>query len=238
VWVQPATVQGDRAADSIADAVSRLNAVGGIDVIILGRGGGSLEDLWAFNEEAVARAVFESRIPVVSGVGHETDLVISDMVADVRALTPTDAATKVVPDQRKVLEQLQDIDGRLRELLLRKLDLARARLDDLAGRRVLRLPLERVRDAERRVDEWGERLQRAVGQRLIDLRQRLEAQAARLETLSPLNVLGRGYSLTRTEADQSVVRTPGQVRPGERLLTLVQHGRIISRVEEVSDRAL
>jgi exodeoxyribonuclease VII large subunit len=238
VWVHPAAVQGDGAAESIAAAVRRLNTLDGIDVIVLGRGGGSLEDLWAFNEEAVARAVFESRIPVVSGVGHETDLVISDMVADLRALTPTDAAARVVPDQRKVLEWLQDVDGRLRDRLLRRLDAARARLDDLAGRRVLRLPLERLHERERRLDEWGERLQRAARQRLALLRERLEAQAGRLETLSPLNVLARGYSLTRTEADRRVVRTPDQVRPGDRLLTLVQHGRITSRVEEVSDPTL
>ncbi len=238
VWVYPAAVQGDGAGASIAGAIRTLNTLPGVEVMILGRGGGSLEDLWAFNEECVAEAVFQSRIPVVSGVGHETDLVISDMVADLRALTPTDAATKVVPNKSEVLTWLSETETRLRDLLLRRLDLARARLADLARRRCFRLPLERVRELERRLDEWHERLQRALRQRLAELRQRLEARAGRLETLSPLHVLARGYSLTRTECDGEVVRTPGQVRPGDRLLTLVQHGRIISRVEETQESTL
>jgi exodeoxyribonuclease VII large subunit len=238
VWVYPATVQGDGAGESIAAAIRALNNFPGVEVMIVGRGGGSLEDLWAFNEEVVARAIFESRVPVVSGVGHETDLVISDMVADLRALTPTDAASKVVPDKTEVLTWLNDTDTRLRELLLRRLDLARGRLDDLARRRCFRLPMDRISDHERRLDDWHERLQRALRQRLAVLRQRLESLAGRLETLSPLNVLARGYSLTRSECDGAVVRTPAQVRPGDRLLTLVQHGSIISRVEETQDSTL
>jgi exodeoxyribonuclease VII large subunit len=235
VWVYPATVQGDGAGASIAAAIRALNDLPGVEVMIVGRGGGSLEDLWAFNEEVVAQAIFESRVPVVSGVGHETDLVISDMVADLRALTPTDAANKVVPDKTEVLTWLNETETRLRDLLLRRLDLARARLDDLARRRCFREPLDRVRDYERHLDDWNERLQRALRQRLAVLRQRLEALAGRLETLSPLHVLARGYSLTRTECDGVVVRTPAQVRPGDRLLTLVQHGRVISRVEETQE---
>jgi exodeoxyribonuclease VII large subunit len=232
VWVHPATVQGDGAGASIAAAIRTLNTLPDIDALIIGRGGGSLEDLWAFNEECVARAVYESRIPVVSGVGHETDLVISDMVADLRALTPTDAAVKVVPDRSELLAWLNETEGRLRELLLRQLDQAKSRLADLSRRRCFRLPLERIREPERRLDEWGERLQRALRRRLAELRRRLEAHAARLESLSPLNVLARGYSLTRTEMGQTVVRTPEQVRPGDRLVTLLQHGRVVSRVEE------
>jgi exodeoxyribonuclease VII large subunit len=238
IWVHPATVQGDGAGASIAAAIRALNGLPGVEVMIIGRGGGSLEDLWAFNEECVAQAIFESRVPVVSGVGHETDLVISDMVADLRALTPTDAATKVVPDKTDVLTWLGETDTRLRDLLLRRLDLARARLGDLSRRRCFRLPLDRIHDHERRLDDWHERLQRALRQRLAVLRQRLEALAGRLETLSPLHVLARGYSLTRTECDGVVVRTPVQVRPGDRLLTLVQHGSIISRVEETKDSTL
>jgi exodeoxyribonuclease VII large subunit len=226
-------VQGEGAGESIAAAIRRLNTVGGIDLMIIGRGGGSLEDLWAFNEECVARAVHESRIPVVSGVGHETDLVIADMVADLRALTPTDAATRVVPDQREVLEGLRKTEERLRTFLLRRLELAHARVNDLARRRSFRMPLEPIHDRERRLDEWGERLQRAVRERLTHWEKHLEAQAGRLETLSPLNVLARGYSVTRKEADQVVVRSAAQVQPGDRLCTLVKEGRIVSRVEGI-----
>lgn len=232
VWVHPATVQGDGAGESVAAAVRKLNTLPGIEAIIIGRGGGSVEDLWAFNEECVAQAIFESRVPIVSGVGHETDLVISDMVADLRGLTPTDAATKVVPDRAELLDWLGETELRLRDLLLRRLEQAQSRLADLSRRRCFRLPLERVHDLEHRLDDMGERLRRAVRQRLEQCRQRLEAQAARLESLSPLNVLARGYSLTRTELGQAVVRTPEQVRPGDRLVTLLQHGSVISRVEE------
>jgi exodeoxyribonuclease VII large subunit len=231
VWVCPVRVQGEGAAQEIADAVRRLNRFPDVDVMIVGRGGGSLEDLWPFNEEVVARAIFASEIPVVSGVGHEDDLTIADLVADVRALTPSEAAEKVTPDRAKVLEWLEDLEGRLRRRLLEQLEAARARLADLAGRRCFRAPLGRVRDEERRLDDWAERLGRAARQRVEAARRRLEAAAARLESLSPLNVLARGYSLTRTESG-AVVRGAGQVRPGDRLLTTVGDGVIISRVED------
>jgi exodeoxyribonuclease VII large subunit len=237
--VCPVRVQGEGAALEISAALGLLNRVGGpgserpIDVLIVGRGGGSLEDLWPFNEECVAHAIYTSRIPVVSGVGHEDDLTIADMVADCRALTPSEAAERVVPDRAEVLKWLDGLEGRFRSLLLRRLEVARGKLDDLAGRACFRRPLERVREEERRLDDWGERLTRAVRQRLRDAECRLEAQAARLEGLSPLNVLARGYSLTRREADLAVVRGPGQVAPGERIVTQVQQGRIVSRVEAV-----
>jgi exodeoxyribonuclease VII large subunit len=235
--VCPVRVQGEGAALEIAAALGLLNRVGGpgsalpIDVLIVGRGGGSLEDLWPFNEECVAHAVYTSRIPVVSGVGHEDDLTIADMVADCRALTPSEAAERVVPDRAEVLKWLGGLEGRFRALLLRRLEVARDRLNDLAGRACFRRPLERLREEERRLDDWGERLGRAVRRRLEEARRRLEAQAARLEGLSPLNVLARGYSLTRREGDGAVVRGPEQVRPGERIVTQVQRGRIVSRVE-------
>ncbi len=231
VWVCPVPVQGDGAGAKIAEAVSRLNRIREIDVLIVGRGGGSLEDLWAFNEECVADALFASRIPVVSGVGHETDYTIADMVADVRAETPSAAAMRVVPDRAELAEGLRGTAGQLRVLLHQRLQRAKQQLAELSRRRCLRLPLERVRDEERRLDETGARLTRALRQRLVLARQRVEATAGRLENLSPLNVLARGYSLTRKEADGSVVRSPEQVRPGDRLVTTVQNGRIVSRAE-------
>jgi exodeoxyribonuclease VII large subunit len=231
VWICPVRVQGDGAAEEITAAVSRLNQLPQIDVIIVGRGGGSLEDLWAFNAECLAHAIYRSRIPIVSAVGHEIDLTIADLVADCRALTPSEAAERVVPHCEELLESMRALEGQLRTLLLRRLELSKARLSDLAERRCFRLPLERVRDEEHRLNDWSERLERAARQRQVQMRERLEAQAARLETLSPLNVLGRGYSLTRREADNLVVRSPDQVRSGERLVTFVQHGQIVSRVE-------
>jgi exodeoxyribonuclease VII large subunit len=239
VWVCPVRVQGEGAALEIATAIGRINEIsrfGGsaVDVLLVGRGGGSLEDLWPFNEEVVADAIYRSAIPVVTGVGHEDDLTIADLVADLRALTPTEAAERVVPNRAEVLEWLSGLAARLRAFLLRRVELARSRLEDLAGRRCFRLPLDRVRDEERVLDDWSERLRRAVQQCLHQARQRVEGQAARLESLSPLNVLARGYSLTRKEAGQTLLTDPEQVRPGDRIVTRLHRGQVVSRVEEVS----
>jgi exodeoxyribonuclease VII large subunit len=232
VWISPVRVQGDDAAAEIAAALRMVNRLTGIDAIIVGRGGGSLEDLWAFNEEVVARAIHASHIPVVSGVGHETDVTIADLVADVRALTPSEAAVRIVPNGVEFMEGLRHAGLRLKELLRQKAERAQARLDDLARHRCFRLPLERTRDEERMLDDLGDRLRRAGRQRLDRWQQQLESCAGRLEGLSPLNVLARGYSLTRKEADLAIVVDPLQVQPGERLVTQVKKGRIVSRVEE------
>lgn len=237
VWVCPVRVQGEGAAEEIAAAIRLLNRLHQngrlpLDVMIVGRGGGSAEDLGAFNAEGVAQAVFESRVPVVSAVGHEIDVTVADMVADLRALTPTDAAKRVVPDAEEIQRGLDELGVRLRDGLLRQVRVRQQRLDDLANRRMFRRPLERIRDEEQGLDEWGQRLGRALKQRLQQMRERLQAEAARLETLSPLNVLGRGYSLTRRETDSAVVRGSEQVKPGDRLKTTVQNGWIVSRVEE------
>jgi exodeoxyribonuclease VII large subunit len=206
-----------------------------IDVLVIGRGGGSLEDLWTFNEECVAQAIFQSRIPVVTGIGHEDDLTIADMVADLRALTPSEAAEKVVPDRTAVLDWLAGLESRFRADLRRRLDMARSRLGELADRPCFRRPLERIRQEEERLDDWNERLQRVVQRRVEQLHEQLRGLAARLESLSPLNVLARGYSLTRKEGEAVLLHDAGQVHPGERIITRLQHGEIISRVEETTE---
>ena len=160
VWVCPVPVQGEGAAEKIAAAIRFLNRLGGIDVMIVGRGGGSLEDLWAFNEEAVARAIFESAIPVISAVGHEVDVTIADLVADFRALTPTHAATHVVPSSEELLSGVRDLENKLHDSMRRRLEQTRRCLDDLAGLRIFRLPLERVHEEEQQLDDWSERLRR------------------------------------------------------------------------------
>jgi len=233
VWVCPVRVQGDGAGAEIARAVRLLSRLRCADVMILGRGGGSTEDLRAFNEEVVAQAIFECLVPVVSAVGHEIDLTIADLVADRRALTPSEAAEFVVPNREELLEEVAGISDRMRKLLGGRLEQAWQRWRDLAEGRAFRLPLERVREQERRLDEWQERLDRGVRQRVVRARQETEATAARLENLSPLNVLARGYSLTRRDDDPRLIRNATRVSPGDRLVTLVQQGRIISRVEEI-----
>src|SRR5262245_49063257 len=189
VVVYPVRVQGDGAAAEIAAAVAHLNRLhaGGllaIDVMIVGRGGGSLEDLWAFNEEVLAAAIFASRIPIVSAVGHETDVTIADLVADHRALTPTLAATAVVPDRQELLIGLQTLEGRLHECARRAVERARERVNDLAGRRAFRLPIDRIRDHERRLEEWSDRLTRAGSGRVQRAKERIDALTARLDGLS------------------------------------------------------
>jgi exodeoxyribonuclease VII large subunit len=234
VWVVPVRVQGEGAAQEIAAALQLLNRLAvRPEVVILARGGGSTEDLWAFNEEIVAHAIHDSRVPVVSAVGHEIDLTLADLVADRRALTPSEAAELVVPNREELLEGVRGLEARMRELLLARCQGAWQRLQDLAERRAFRLPLERVRDQERRLDDWEDRLQRALQQRLVLARQGVAALAARLESLSPLNVLGRGYSLTRKAADGTVLRSAAQVTVGDRLVTTLHQGRIRSRVEEI-----
>jgi exodeoxyribonuclease VII large subunit len=238
IWICPVPVQGDGAGAEIASMIRLLNRLHcdgdtTIDVMIVGRGGGSLEDLWAFNEECLAQAIFESRIPVVSAVGHEIDVTIADYVADCRAATPTQAATLIVPDRQEILAGLQALHTRCRDLTSTRLAFARRCLDELGNSRVLRFPLERIRQHEQRLDEWADRLGRIQRQRLERSRERVQSYAARLETLSPLNVLGRGYSLTRKE-NQEIVRSADQVRTGDRVVTLIHNGRITSRVEETS----
>lgn len=234
VWVVPVRVQGDGAREEIVAAVGLLNKIAArhvVDVLILGRGGGSLEDLWAFNEEMVAHAIWNSRIPVVTGIGHEDDLTIADLVADQRALTPSEAAERVVPNKADVINWLAGLEARFKALLTRNLEMARARLDALAGRHCFREPLQRIEDEEHRLDEFSARLRRAMQQHLMSASERLKGQAAQLESLSPLNVLARGYSLTRKEQDRTVVRSVAQVLPGDRLVTQLHQGEIFSRVE-------
>jgi exodeoxyribonuclease VII large subunit len=237
VVVVPVRVQGDGAADEIAAAVRCLDALhaGGtlrLDAVIVGRGGGSLEDLWAFNEEPVADAIFASRIPVVSAVGHEIDVTIADLVADHRALTPSHAITDLTPDREALLEGLTEMGARLRERTLGRVSTARQRLAALADRRAFRSPLDRVQDLERRLDDLGGRLHRVAGAPVERSRNRLAALAGRLESLSPLNVLARGYSLTRTP-DGRVVRDARTVRAADELVTRLAAGEIVSRVIEV-----
>lgn len=236
VVVRPSRVQGDGAADEVAAAIAQVNRWRAqrhipVDVIIIGRGGGSVEDLWAFNQEVVAQAIFQSKVPIVSAIGHEVDVTVADLVADVRASTPSHAAELVVPDRIEMLDLVRGVSDRMYAAVQRRCELGRRRLDELAKRRALRQPLDRLHDLERRLDEWGGRLHRAMQVRLSRAKHAAESVAGRLESLSPLNVLARGYSLTRTESSPTFLRSAAQVQPGDRLVTVVQHGRIVSRVE-------
>ena len=277
VIVYPVKVQGEGAALEIAAAIGHLNlSMPDIDVMIVGRGGGSIEDLWAFNEEPVARAIYASRIPVISAVGHETDTTIADFVADLRALTPTDGAVKAVPKLDDLQLSLDDLDGKLRRALRSRAELARSQLDGYRDGRALGRVEDLADQYRQQMDDFEARFQVAVQQlpnyhreRLALLarslsadlpelaknaRQRVEllttklrsdarrtletAQAqlrqaaASLEALSPVAILGRGYSITRLESTQEILKEAGQAKPGDRIVSRLGSGQIVSRVEK------
>jgi exodeoxyribonuclease VII large subunit len=256
IVVAPCRVQGEGAAEEIARALADLNALGDVDVIIVGRGGGSLEDLWAFNEEVVARAIAASKVPVVSAVGHEVDVTIADFVADLRAPTPSAAAELVVRDKAAVAEALESLERRLRRAVARPLRDLHRRVDELrtrlvhAARRVhgravhradvlsarLRAagPRARVALGRRHLERLEHRLRTAITARLATPRHRLARAAARLDALSPLAVLGRGYSLTRT-ATGAIVRSARQVARGEPVAVLLAEGCLECRVERTRE---
>ncbi len=238
VIVVPSRVQGAGAAAEVAAAVARAGRLAPpVDVIALVRGGGSLEDLWAFNEEPLVRAVAMSPIPIVAGVGHEIDVTLADLAADVRALTPTDAAVRISPDRHQLLATVSTLDQRLHAGLLRRAATAREWLERLAGARMLVDPSWILRDRRTIVDTHDARLKRLVAGGIERARERLAAAAGRLDAVSPLAILARGYSVTWSEADgvraaRPLISGEGLVA-GARLVTQLATGRIHSRVERV-----
>ena len=235
VLIVPVRVQGPGAAEEIAAAVAQVNRLAApIDTLVVGRGGGSLEDLWAFNEEVVVRAIHASRIPVVSAVGHEIDVTLSDLVADVRALTPTDAAQRVVPAADDVQAALADVARRMQHALRRRCVEGRSRLEALSARRPLRRPFDVVHELSRRIDELDGRLRRSARQLLRASTQRIDSFSAQLESLSPLAVLARGYSVTTRAADGQVIRSAADLRAGEQIVSRFDQGEAVSRIENAT----
>ncbi|MFZ4731037.1 MAG: exodeoxyribonuclease VII large subunit, partial [Pirellulales bacterium] len=235
VVVVPARVQGAGAAEEVATAIARAaHLTPPVEVIAVIRGGGSLEDLWAFNEEPLVRAVAASPVPVVSGVGHETDVSLCDLVADVRALTPTDAAVRISPDRQALLAQVALVQPRLSMLMTRQLVTARERLERLAASRALTMPERLVAGRRDLVCERAARLDRLIRTLVRHAGDRLAAVAGRVEAASPLQILSRGYSVTIRDAgsaDGMAVRDAAEVKPGQRLLTRLARGRVWSIVE-------
>lgn len=231
ILVIPARVQGECAADEIVRGIELANRlVPPLDVLVVGRGGGSLEDLWCFNEESVVRAIFASRLPVVSAVGHEIDVTLSDLVADVRALTPSEAAERIIPSADELTARLMQIQRRLVGNLRGRATAARRQVEQLAKSRVLRNPKTLIYDLAHRLDELDALATRAIRRRLTAASDRLGATSARLDSLSPLAVLARGYSVT-TRASGEIVRDANQVEPGETIHTRLSKGEVTSRVE-------
>lgn len=229
VVVCPVRVQGKEAPPDIVQAIGELNRVRGIEVIIVGRGGGSLEDLWAFNDERVARAIAASHVPIVSAVGHEIDFTIADLVADRRAPTPTAAASLVVPDRRQLLQWLDQLALTLRTAVIRLIQRRRELLT--AHARQLRDPRRVLQILHQRIDQDRERMLRAAAASVRLARQRLRSAAEHLQALSPLAVLQRGYSIARRVDDGSVVRDASGLVDGDVLQLTFAQGSARVRVE-------
>jgi len=230
VVIRPVRVQGEGAASEIAEGITELGRSGLVEVMIVGRGGGSLEDLWAFNEEAVARAIYAAPVPVISAVGHEVDFTIADFVADHRAPTPTAAAEMVVPRKEGLLEQIQSLNHRLVRVIEARLEAEREEWRALARR--LADPRRRLRENQLRLDELSLSLWRRFRDCLERLRERLSHGAGRLGSLSPLAVLERGYSITHKMPEEVVVKDSGSVGVGDLLRITFARGKALCRVEK------
>ena len=231
VILAPTAVQGDDAPPGIEAALRTLNLVARPDVILLARGGGSIEDLWAFNDERVARAIAASEIPVISGVGHETDFTIADFVADLRAPTPTAAAELATPDRTDLLAALNDQNQRLARATFGQTAAKRWHLSELQNRLQRHTPLNRIQNDRQRIDEFSRRTGMALAHRMKLEKSQLTGLQRRLEALNPLAILQRGYAVV-TQSDGSVVRNVAQVQTGDALDIRVSDGAFKVRVEK------
>ena len=230
----PVKVQGEGASTEIARAINFFNKHNLADVLIVGRGGGSIEELWAFNEEQTVRAVASSAIPVISAVGHETDFTLCDFAADVRAATPSQAAELAVADAEGYILQVENLQRRLKHFMQARLEQEEYRLDRAINSWALKDPERLFADGALRTDAAYNKLLTKMDSLLKECAHKFELQAARLDNLSPLSVLARGYSVTQTE-DFKVVTSTQQVRWGEELVTTVADGKIVSVVQSVEE---
>ncbi|QDT99793.1 exodeoxyribonuclease VII large subunit [Gimesia aquarii] len=236
--IVPVAVQGEGAAGQIAAGIEVASQIPNVDTIITGRGGGSLEDLWAFNEEVVARAIFECPIPVISAVGHEIDISIADLVADRRALTPSEAAELAVPLQSDILATLTHWGDQLTTHLKQRAQQVRLQLDALAAHPALTRPLDMIHNRVSQLDELDRRLIRSTRELISRFESETKRLSSALDALSPLKVLNRGYSITRVETESQttetdIVKSIKQLNVGDTLQTHVTDGVIFSQVQKV-----
>ena len=232
----PVQVQGEAAAPQLVEALRRMNEQEAADVILIGRGGGSLEDLWAFNEEIVARAVAASRIPVVSAVGHETDVTICDFAADLRAPTPSAAAELAVPDRAEWMAALQAQRGRMASLMQSRTAALQQRLDLLTASRTLREPLSMTQNRAAELELLRERMHRAQ-KALLDRKESRAAElTGKLHALSPLSVLARGYALAEKEQEETttLISSAADLSPGEIFTLRFADGKAVCRAKSVA----
>ncbi len=233
IIIYPTLVQGDEAAHSIARAVQRANERKEVDVLIVGRGGGSIEDLWPFNEEVVARALYKSKIPVISAVGHEIDFTIADFAADMRAPTPSAAAEIVVRNKIELLRTYADLHRRMFETMERTVQSRREQLSRFTVGALQDKVNRLIHEKQMGLDDLTRSLTATMETTLTRLRGRFEKLVGQLNVLSPLATLSRGYSIVSRMRDGKTVLSINNVAPGEEISTLVQDGRVYSRVRDV-----
>ncbi|PAY17365.1 exodeoxyribonuclease VII large subunit [Rhodopirellula sp. SM50] len=234
IFVIPAQVQGSGAAETIVRGLKAAAMVRPkLDVVVVARGGGSLEDLWCFNEEAVVRAIAQCPVPTVSAVGHEVDVTLSDLAADVRALTPTDAATKVFADRSGIVQRVNDLTRRLHRVMQYELERRQVALDALANHPAMSKPMEMVHLRSRLVDELDQRAKQAMDRRLQQSKSDVATLAASLAALSPLNTLARGYSVT-SDGDGTAISDASRLEIGERVTTRLASGSFESIVDQIN----
>lgn len=228
IFLYPALVQGVGAAESVSTGIELFNRLNAADVLIVGRGGGSIEDLWAFNEERVARAIFASEIPIISAVGHETDFTIADFVADMRAPTPSAAAELAVPSQTELIARISTINTRMKNHMAKLVENSALRLERLTPRN----PVEHIDELRQRTDDYLHRAQRGFEMGALSKRKAYESLVAKLDALSPLKVLSRGFALA-TDTEGSVVRSVKSLSAGDRLTLRLADGGAECMVQEV-----
>ncbi|MCM8775875.1 MAG: exodeoxyribonuclease VII large subunit [Candidatus Omnitrophica bacterium] len=230
--LNPVRVQGEGAGQEIARAIGEMNELGGIDVLIVGRGGGSLEDLWAFNEEAVARAIYHSRIPVISAVGHEIDWTICDLAADLRAPTPSAAAELVVQNREELENKVAELKSRMCNAIRNFLGSAKDRVNTLETSYGFKYPHHLMEQFAQRFDELVRQFQNYAKTLVARKEQEFQSALARLQALSPLAVLERGYSLTFT-GDGILLKDAGKVKVGDGILTRLARGRLRAKITDI-----
>ena len=231
IILYPSKVQGEGSAESIVEGIKTFNRLNNVDVIIAGRGGGSLEDLWAFNEEMVARAIYESAIPVISAVGHEIDYTIADFAADLRAPTPSAAAEIVVAKKEDFISRIDILKQRLRKALLNKVEILKHKLDGITQRYAFKQPRFLIEQQAQRIDEASRKLYEELNYTIESKHQKLLQAKTSLGMLNPLSVLNRGYSLTLGASDSRIIKSPKDVKAGDKIKTKLAKGEIISTVE-------
>lgn len=230
IKLYPASVQGKGAAETVVKAIKYFNEVKNVDVIIVARGGGSLEDLWPFNEEITARAIYESEIPIISAVGHETDFTIADFVADLRAPTPSAAGELAVPEINELKWKLDNVKKKLSLLLRQKVEIMKNRYNSLINSKALKNPYDSIRQKMLLVEKLEESLKNKFGTTLKDDKIKLVKLVSKLETLSPLKTLTRGYSIVENE-EGTVLTSTSELISGEKISIILSDGKKSAVIE-------